>query len=265
MIVNRTLPGGSAGEEAEHHRLERADARRRGPRRGPGAAPSSGRGTAGTPAPRRESSSGGASRGSVGMPSGNAFRSTGQLAAPHAGRDAIGERAVGGTSSHGGKRSSPSVRSAANVCATSPVVSIHARGHLRPGRVAGRGRGGHLLGVRLLRGLQFGVEPAPPSSRGADVVRLLLGSRLGGALPADPVDLRRVFRLDAHHLGLVLLLLGLEERQVVLVGLLLLAGVPLGDAGALLGVLPRRVVVQEAARPRALGEVRAERLPAHDR
>ena len=103
MIVNRTLPGGrpvrkrsiiawsasTAGGAAlvagaQQHRAavrERQERRHRA----------------------RESSSGGASRGSVGMPSGNGLQIDLELAAPHSGRHAVGSGRSACTWSHGGK------------------------------------------------------------------------------------------------------------------------------------------------------------------
>ena len=186
MIVKRTLPGGRPVRKrsiiawsalhrggaalvagAEQHRAAVGEREERRDR-------------------RRESSSGGASRGSVGMPSGNGRQIDLELAAAHAGRHAIGERAVGfAPRSHGGKRS---------VALGSECGERVARLRRSPPSTRRPSSPRPRRGPRSRRPSSRSTSPPRPSARrraGArssprtDCVRLLLGCRLGGPLAAD--------------------------------------------------------------------------------
>ena len=88
----------------------------------------------------------------------------------------------------------------------------------------------------------------------AIAIALLLGAQLRRPLPPQPFGLLGVFVIEALEIGVEVLLLRVEQRQVILVGLAPLAGVPLGEPGPFLGILLGGIVIQEDAGARRVRE-----------
>ena len=145
-----------------------------------------------------------------------------RVAAPHAGRERASERRSAPRPT-AGTSSAPSVRSAANVPATPPVASIHVAAILPRRRRGPQSPPSSSPRTISSAAFRLGVEPAlglRPHRLGSSPPRPAFRPRAAGRSSRSAPRVPPRCRASSAS---ILLLLGLEERQVVLVGLLLLA------------------------------------------